>query len=52
MVKQASIFMGNMNYFGKTFKGSLWGGGNQNELKNEKNDGKGGKNDDKNKNKA
>ncbi len=44
--------MGNMNYFGKTFKGSLWGGGNQNELKNEKNDGKGGKNDDKNKNKA
>ena len=42
--------MGNMNYFGKTFKGTLWGGGN--ELKNDKNDGKGNKNDDKNKNKA
>ena len=37
-----------MNYFGKTFKGTLWGSGNQNELKNDKNDGKGNKNDDKN----
>jgi hypothetical protein len=45
-VKQASIFMGNMNYFGKTFKGTLWGNGDQ------KNDKNVNKNDDKNKNKT
>ena len=26
VMKQASNFMGNINYFGKSFKGSLWGG--------------------------
>ena len=26
VIKQASNFMGNMNYFGKSLKGSIWGG--------------------------
>lgn len=43
--------MGNMNYFGKTFKGSLWGSNTQSSSNGIKSDGKGGKNEDKNKSK-
>ena len=33
-MKQATNFMGNINYFGKSFKGTLWGRDKDNSEKN------------------